>query len=36
MNQSLRDYEDKLKWIIDNPNDTDAELAMIDAEILGR
>lgn len=35
MNQSLRDYEDKLKWIIDNPNDTDAELAMIDAEILG-
>jgi len=35
MNQSLRDYEDKLKWIVDNPNDTDADLAMIDAEILG-
>jgi len=35
MNQSLRDYEDKLKWIVDNPNDTDADMAMIDAEILG-
>jgi len=36
MTATLADYEGKLKWIIDNPNSLDIDMAVTDAAILGK